>query len=196
MKQTIIKTKAQLESYSENQLYNEIMSMSKTVNSRLRRLKKSTVEGLDNVTYYQINYDIANKASGILSGEYATSSGFLKKPSKKATKQQLIIQYLLYQKMYNYKLTKKETLETAKEIAQKTKVSLKAVKTVLSVQRKGFIEELFRIYGSIIFKIINNRMNAGQSYGDVIKLLEYADKTSNSVEEVFNKFSGGGVWLL
>ena len=181
MKQTVIKTKAQLENYSENQLYNEIMSMSKTVNSRLRRLKKSKVSGLDNVTYYQINYDIANKASGILSGEFATSSGFLKKPSKKATKQQLIIQYLLYQKMYNYKLTKKETLETAKGIAKKTKVSLRAVATVLSVQRKGFIEELFRIYGSEIFKIINNRMNAGQSYEDVMKLLEYADITSNSV---------------
>ena len=39
-------------------------------------------------------------------------------------------------------------------------------------------------------------MNAGQSYDDVIKLLEYADKASNSVEEVFNKFSGDGVWLL
>lgn len=196
MKQTIVKTKAQLEKYSENQLYNEIMSMSKTVNSRLRRLRKSNVEGLDNVTYYQINYDVANKASGILSGDFATSGGFLKKPSKKATKQQLIIQYLQYQKMYNFKLTKKETLETAKEIARKTNVSLKAVKTVLSVQRKGFIEELFRIYGSIIFKIINNKMNAGQSYDDVIKLLEYADKSSESVEEVFNKFSGEGVWLL
>lgn len=196
MKQTIVKTKKQLEKYSENQLYNEIMSMSKTINSRLRRLRKSNVEGLDNVTYYQINYDVANKASGILSGEFATSSVFLKKPSKKATKQQLIIQYLQYQKMYNFKLTKKETLETAKEIARKTNVSLKAVKTVLSVQRKGFIEELFRIYGSIIFKIINNRMDAGQSYDDVIKLLKYADKSSDNVEEVFNKFSGDGVWLL
>ena len=196
MKQTIIKTKTQLEKYSENQLYNEIMSMSKTVNSRLRRLRKTNVEELDNVTYYQINYDVANKASGILSGEFATSSGFLKKPSKRATKQHLIIQYLQYQKMYNFKLTRKETLETAKEIARKTNVSLKAVKTVMSAQRKGFIEELFRIYGSIIFKIVNNRMNAGQSYDDVIKLLEYAYKSSDSVEEVFNKFGCDGVWLL
>ena len=80
--------------------------------------------------------------------------------------------------MYNFNLTRKETLATAKEIARKTKVSLQSVATVLSVQRKGFIEELFRIYGSIIFKIINNRMNAGQSYDDIIKLLEYADKSS------------------
>lgn len=189
MKTVQYKSLEEISTQTDEWLRKNINSMTKTINSRLRRL-------YDN-GYVDYSYFLHNQGGAVILTKktYATYNYYLKSASKKATKDQLVLQYNVTQKLYNAKLTKTEIEQDLQEQARRMKISVDSLKFILKFNKENSVlTDLWRQYGSDVGKTINNRKKAGQSNQEIIDNFMEIVKENNNKIDILDKFSGYGEW--
>lgn len=199
-KTKIEKTFKQLMAMNVTDLQKEIKSTAKTVNTRLRYNRKKG----DNLRFSNW-YRLSGGKQILEDANYSTKNGFLKEgytQKKDETnfnyKKRLVRILLNYNKGYNFDFRYETVEDYMEEWARRIGADVQVLKDVIEfTDSNDVMDELFRIYGSEIIAIINERMSQGESYDSIMwDLRKLIVKYNHDLQSIMDEFSNYGELLL